>query len=179
MIINGHEVAGKGLSRYSYILDLVREMAGIKMNAEVISENNFPAGAGIASSAAAFAALGAAPPATRLGLTLSRGRAVALGTGADQALRPAPFPAGFVEWQMGTGDDDCRVRFRIAPPEHWALDGLRGNCQLPAQKDRLHRRSRAGMDKSVASWRAWRMLRAGWIFAAAPSSTVILRHLQT
>src|SRR5512147_446358 len=57
LVINGHEVTGKGLSRISYILDLVRGMAGIKMNAEVMSENNFPAGAGIASSAAAFAAL--------------------------------------------------------------------------------------------------------------------------
>ena len=57
LIINGHAVTGKGLERVSYILDLVREMAGIKINAEIISENNFPAGAGIASSAAAFAAL--------------------------------------------------------------------------------------------------------------------------
>src|SRR5512133_1146030 len=57
LIINGHDINGKGLNRISYILDLVRDMAGIKMNAEVMSENNFPAGAGIASSAAAFAAL--------------------------------------------------------------------------------------------------------------------------
>ena len=57
LIINGREVTGKGLDRVSYILDLIREKAGIKMNAEVMSENNFPAGAGIASSAAAFAAL--------------------------------------------------------------------------------------------------------------------------
>src|SRR3972149_4762622 len=57
LIINGHEVLGKVLDRVSSILDLVRGMAGIKMKAEVMSENNFPAGAGIASSAAAFAAL--------------------------------------------------------------------------------------------------------------------------
>lgn len=53
--INGKEVTGKGLERVSYILDLVRVRAGINERAEVTSENNFPAGAGIASSAAAFA----------------------------------------------------------------------------------------------------------------------------
>ena len=35
LIINGHEVPGKGLERVSYILDLVRTMAGMRDNAEV------------------------------------------------------------------------------------------------------------------------------------------------
>jgi diphosphomevalonate decarboxylase len=52
LIINGHEVTGRGLERVSFILDLVRTQSGLKDRAEVISENNFPAGAGIASSAA-------------------------------------------------------------------------------------------------------------------------------
>ena len=47
--INKQEVTGKGLDRVSYILDLVRKMANINERAEVTSENNFPAGAGIAS----------------------------------------------------------------------------------------------------------------------------------
>ncbi|MDO8753496.1 MAG: diphosphomevalonate decarboxylase, partial [Anaerolineales bacterium] len=70
LIINGHAVMGKGLERISYILDLVRVMAGIEIKAEVMSENNFPAGAGIASSAAAFAALALASS-RAAGLTLS------------------------------------------------------------------------------------------------------------
>ncbi|HEX5840138.1 MAG TPA: diphosphomevalonate decarboxylase, partial [Anaerolineales bacterium] len=57
LIINGHDVAGAGRERVSSILDIVREMAGINEWAEVITENNFPSGAGIASSASAFAAL--------------------------------------------------------------------------------------------------------------------------
>ncbi len=118
LIINGHEVAGKGLSRVSYILDLVREMAGIKMNAEVMSENNFPAGAGIASSAAAFAALALASS-RAVGLTLSEARLSRLARrGSGSACRS--IPGGFVEWQMGTGDKDC-VAVSIAPPEHWSL----------------------------------------------------------
>src|ERR671931_175736 len=53
LIINGHEIRGAGLERISNILDLIRGMANIHEYAEVISENNFPSGAGIASSAAA------------------------------------------------------------------------------------------------------------------------------
>ena len=118
LIINGHEVAGKGLTRVSYILDLVREMAGIKSNAEVMSENNFPAGAGIASSAAAFAALALASS-QAAGLTLSEGQLSRLARrGSGSASRS--IPSGFVEWQMGSGDDDS-IAVSIAPPEHWAL----------------------------------------------------------
>src|ERR1043165_66141 len=57
LIINGHEVAGAGVNRISSFLDIIRGMAKIREYAEVISENNFPSGAGIASSASAFAAL--------------------------------------------------------------------------------------------------------------------------
>src|SRR3972149_1111415 len=70
LIINGREVAGKGLERVSALLDLVRTRAGIRDHAEIVSENNFPAGAGIASSAAAFAALALAAS-RAAGLTLS------------------------------------------------------------------------------------------------------------
>ena len=118
LIINGHAVMGKGLERISYILDLVRVMAGIKMKAEVMSENNFPAGAGIASSAAAFAALALASS-HAAGLTLSERQLSQLARrGSGSASRS--IPSGFVEWMMGTGDDDS-VAVSIAPPEHWAL----------------------------------------------------------
>src|SRR5512145_711267 len=57
LIINGHEVTGTGLDRVSYILDIIRGLANIPDRAEIMTENNFPSGAGIASSASAFAAL--------------------------------------------------------------------------------------------------------------------------
>ncbi len=60
LVINGHEVAGPGRERVSYILDIIREKAGIRERAEVMTSNNFPSGAGIASSASAFAALAVA-----------------------------------------------------------------------------------------------------------------------
>ena len=116
--INDHAVMGKGLERVSYILDLVRNMANINERAEVASTNNFPAGAGIASSAAAFAALALASS-RAAGLTLSEGKLSRLARrGSGSASRS--IPSGFVEWKLGTRDDNC-VAVSIAPPDHWAL----------------------------------------------------------
>jgi diphosphomevalonate decarboxylase len=118
LIINGHEVTGKGLERVSAILEIVRLGAGLSLRAEVVSENNFPTGAGIASSAAAFAALAlAATKAAGLEWSESQvSRLARLGSGSASRS----IPSGFVEWQMGTGDEDCYA-ISIAPPEHWAL----------------------------------------------------------
>jgi len=118
LIINGHEVRGAGSDRISYILDMIRGMANIHERAEVISENNFPSGAGIASSAAAFAALALAGS-TAAGLSLSEPELSRLARrGSGSAARS--IPGGFVEWQAGTGEEDSYA-FSIAEPDHWDL----------------------------------------------------------
>lgn len=118
LIINGHEVTGAGLDRVSYILDIIRGMANIKDRAEVMTENNFPSGAGIASSASAFAALALAGS-QAAGLDLSEPELSRLARrGSGSAARS--IPSGFVEWQMGTGDEDS-FAFSISGPEHWRL----------------------------------------------------------
>jgi diphosphomevalonate decarboxylase len=118
LIINGHKVMGKGLDRISYILDIIRGMANIYERAEVISENNFPAGAGIASSASAFAALALAGT-KAAGLNLSDPELSRLARrGSGSAARS--IPSGFVEWQAGTSDEDS-FAFSIAEPDHWDL----------------------------------------------------------
>ncbi len=118
LVINSTQIAGKGLDRVSYILDIVRGMAKINEKAEVTSENNFPAGAGIASSAAAFAALAlAASKAAGLDLNESQ-LSVLARRGSGSASRS--IPGGFVEWQMGQSEADSYA-FSIAPAEHWNL----------------------------------------------------------
>lgn len=118
LIINGREVAGRALDRISSLLDLVRAAAKIDDHAEVVSENNFPSGAGIASSASAFAALAVA--ATKAaGLDWSEAQLSRLARrGSGSACRS--IPAGFVEWQAGSSDEDS-FAVSIAPPDHWAL----------------------------------------------------------
>jgi diphosphomevalonate decarboxylase len=89
--------------------------------AEVVSQNNFPTGAGIASSAAGFAALAMAAS-RAAGLHLSEPELSRLARrGSGSASRS--IPGGFVEWQAGEGDLDS-FAFSIAPPEHWALVDL-------------------------------------------------------
>ncbi len=99
-------------------LDRVRARARIETRARVHSRNNFPMGAGIASSASAFAALTLA--ATRAtGLDLSeRELAILARQGSGSAARS--IPGGFVEWHAGT-DDASSFAESLAPPEHWDL----------------------------------------------------------
>lgn len=58
--LNGRPADPPSLKRVSRFLDIIRDAAGIDQRAQVVSENNFPTAAGLASSASAFAALSAA-----------------------------------------------------------------------------------------------------------------------
>jgi diphosphomevalonate decarboxylase len=118
LTVNGQEMAGAGLERVCDMLHTVRQIAGLEMNAAVVSESNFPIGAGIASSASAFAALALAASAAA-GLELNEAQLSRLArTGSGSACRS--IPGGFVEWKAGPGDEDSYA-FTIAPPEHWDL----------------------------------------------------------
>jgi diphosphomevalonate decarboxylase len=118
LVINGREVAGPALERVTCLLDLIREMAFVDEQAEVVSENNFPSGAGIASSASAFAALALAAS-QAAGLHLSESDLCRLARrGSGSACRS--IPGGFVEWFMGSGEDDSYAA-SIAGPGHWSL----------------------------------------------------------
>lgn len=118
LVINNKPSRGPALTRVSEFLNLVRQYAGIKTNAAVISSNNYPMGAGIASSAAAFAALALAAS-SAAGLTLNEPALSRLARrGSGSACRS--IPGGFVEWQMGEKEEDCYA-FSIAPANHWNI----------------------------------------------------------
>ncbi len=118
VIIGGEAQAGAAKARVSAHLDHIRARAGLTIQARVESRNNFPAGAGIASSASAFAALTVAGAAAA-GLTLTERELSALARlGSGSAARS--IPAGFVEWQVGDAPEES-FAFFIAPPDHWAL----------------------------------------------------------
>jgi len=119
--LNRQIIGGKALERVSTILDLVRAQARLPLFAEVVSENNFPTGAGIASSAAAFAALSLAATCAA-GLNVSEAELSRLARrGSGSAARS--IPGGFVEWQAGESDLDSYA-FSIAPPAYWDLVDL-------------------------------------------------------
>lgn len=118
LILNDAVAASGELARVSAFLDTVRQLAGIPHRAGVESWNNFPTGAGIASSAAAFAALSLAASAAA-GLDLSEKDLSRLARrGSGSACRSVP--GGYVEWLPGSSDLDSYA-VSIAPPEHWAL----------------------------------------------------------
>ncbi len=116
--LNNSLQSGAALERVSRFLSRVRALADTSWFANVISENNFPTGAGIASSAAAFAALSLAAS-HAAGLDLSETDLSRLARrGSGSACRS--IPGGFVEWLPGNSDETSYA-VSIAPPDHWAL----------------------------------------------------------
>ena len=94
--INGAPADDAALRRVSEHLHLLRRRFKTKMFARVQSRNNFPMGAGIASSASAFAALTLAGAAA-LGEELSeRELSTIARRGSGSAARS--IPSGYVEW---------------------------------------------------------------------------------
>jgi diphosphomevalonate decarboxylase len=121
LLINNKAGDETALSRVSNLLERVRIQADIKTYARVVSENNFPTGSGIASSASAFAALALAA-ATSVGLDLSEKELSQLArTGSGSASRS--IPGGFVEWVAGE-DHSSSYASTIAGPDHWSLVDL-------------------------------------------------------
>lgn len=116
--LNGEMQSAASLQRVSHFLDHVRQLANSKLCARISSTNNFPTGAGIASSASAFAALALAAS-KAAGLNLNQkdlSRLARLGSGS--ACRS--IPDGFVEWLPGE-DDASSYAVSIAPKDHWDL----------------------------------------------------------
>ncbi|MCH3975605.1 MAG: diphosphomevalonate decarboxylase [Bifidobacterium tibiigranuli] len=102
LTIDGVLQHGTSLARVSRFLDLIRERAGIAAPARVTSRNTVPFGAGLASSASAFAALAAAAS-RAAGLELSGRELSRLARrGSGSACRS--IYGGLVKWNAGHDD---------------------------------------------------------------------------
>jgi diphosphomevalonate decarboxylase len=118
LILNGREDNGDALKRVSQHLDILRRSAGIEGYACVESVNNFPMGAGIASSASSFAALTVAAAAAA-GLNLSERELTTLARlGSGSAARS--IPSGYVIWHTGETHEESFAE-SIAAPDYWEL----------------------------------------------------------
>jgi diphosphomevalonate decarboxylase len=118
LILGGNEMEGPTQQRVSDFLSIVRTLSKTNKYALVSSENNFPMGTGIASSASAFSALALAAS-KAAGLQLDKIELSRLARrGSGSASRS--IPGGFVEWQAGNSDDDSFAT-SIAPQDHWDI----------------------------------------------------------
>ncbi len=116
--LNNKTIDGKSFKRVQNFMDHIRQKADVVIFARIESENNFPTGAGVASSASGFAALALATT-SALDLELSSMELSGLARfGSGSASRS--IPGGFVEWYT---DPDSGESFAesFAPADHWAL----------------------------------------------------------
>ncbi|HVU11823.1 MAG TPA: diphosphomevalonate decarboxylase [Phototrophicaceae bacterium] len=118
LTINGKEQSGAALERVSAHLSRLRQGLPVTFFASVESSNNFPIGAGIASSAAAFAALTVAGVAAA-GVQMTEHELTALArVGSGSAARSVP--TGFVEWRTGETHKESYAE-SFAPPDYWDI----------------------------------------------------------
>ena len=117
-ILNKTRITGKSLIRTQQFMDRIRRIAGVSIFARIESVNDFPTGAGVASSASGFAALAMAA-AGALGLDLSARELSGLARfGSGSACRS--IPGGFVEWHTDPESGESFAE-SIAPADHWQL----------------------------------------------------------
>jgi diphosphomevalonate decarboxylase len=116
--MNGSVDSGAARDRVSAHLDVIRRRLDLDIHAHVVSANNFPTGAGIASSASSFAALTVVAVAAA-GIALSERELSTLARlGSGSASRSVP--TGFVEWHAA-GEHENSFAESIAPPDYWDL----------------------------------------------------------
>jgi diphosphomevalonate decarboxylase len=119
--IDGGAARDESSRRVTKHLNVIRSLAELTSNARVDSHNNFPADAGVASSASAFAALSLAGSAAA-GLDLTHEALSKLARVGSGSASRSVF-GGFVEWFPGEIDEESFSK-QIAPPDYWELIDL-------------------------------------------------------
>jgi diphosphomevalonate decarboxylase len=119
--VDGQLLYGSSLERLVCHLDLFRDLAGISWRGRVVSQNNFPAGAGIASSSSGFAALTLACVAA-LGLDLTRRDLSRLARRGSASAARSIF-GGFVLLRAGATDEETFAE-PLYDPDWWEVCDL-------------------------------------------------------
>ena len=126
LVLGGAVATGPALAKASRVLDAVRALAtgpASGARARIDSENDFPTGAGLASSASGLAALAVAA-AGAAGLEAGPERLSVLARlGSGSACRS--ILGGFAEWRPGERDDgEDSHAIPVAPVDHWDVSML-------------------------------------------------------
>jgi len=116
LILDGQAASDEATHRVARHLEHLRKRAGVTAKCRVVSENSFPAAAGLASSASAFAALTHAGFAAFGAEVDLREQSAFARLGSGSAARS--IHGGFVAWQAGTGHEDS-VAMPLAGPDHF------------------------------------------------------------
>lgn len=122
-VLNNKQVSVAEQKKVSAFLDKIRELAGVKLYAKILSENRVPTAAGFASSASGYAALAAA--ATKaIGLSVSTEELSRIARqGSGSACRS--IYGGFVEWEMGLREDGMdSVARQVLTADAWSFSIL-------------------------------------------------------
>lgn len=107
-------------SRASVVLDLVRTLARVETRARVTSKNNFPTGAGLASSASGFAALVVAACSAAGVEASERELSILARRGSASAARS--LFGGYVELHVGTrADGSDSFAEQLLPGDEWPM----------------------------------------------------------
>lgn len=153
-ILNNKETEEKEQKKISRFLDVVRELSGTKLYAEVNSENKVPTAAGFASSASGFAALACASS-KAAGLNLSeRELSMLARRGSGSACRS--IFGGYVKWEKGEkldGTDSHGIR--LLSEKDWDISIL--SVMVASGKKKVS--SREGMKRTVETSPFY----SGWI----------------
>jgi len=116
--IDGEPARGRERERLVDFLDLVRAQAGCRDRARVVTRSLVPRGAGLASSAAAFAALALAGS-RAAGLDLPPAALSALARRGSGSAARSIF-GGFVEWHRGSrADGSDSIAEPLLAPGEW------------------------------------------------------------
>lgn len=115
--LDGQYATGTEARRVIELLERVREAAGMRMFARVVSENQFPTAAGLASSASGFAALAAAAVGAA-GLRWDDAQLSRLARQSSASAARSIF-GGFVELPKGRPGQRSLAAKPLFPRSHW------------------------------------------------------------